>query len=331
MYLASRRPQRPTNFHTAEAPVAPPRASVKARVSAPTQPYDIIVVGSGNGACAFLHQLQQSDSKQHLRVLVLEQGINFFEVSDSTHQSKWTQSYVDRDLFQLHNARNTHGAPIITARAKAHGGGGSINYTMMFESSEWLAHNIGETPEYWDDLKQQCAAALHRTDPSVLDPASPITQHLLHALRTSGYEDSPERVGAVPVLSVEPGSRGDSPGSGGFIHRFPTQFNRFGQRTNSGVSLVNWEHPCMTFQTSVSVDSLLFEKHADGGGVKCTGVRAVYGRATAEEDTCMDLCLAEGGRVVLCAGSRSPRLLLKMQEQSGIPLGAGRSPVLLHC
>ena len=118
------------------------------------------------------------------------------------------------------------------------------------------------------------------------------------------------------MLSAEPDSNG-------LIHRFPTQFNRFGQRTNSGVSMVDWQHPCITFQSSTSVDSLLFEKQSSGGAVRCTGVRAVYGRATAEEDTTRDIHLAEGGQVVLCAGSRSPRLLLKMQEQSDVQLGAG--------
>ena len=301
-------------------PPVPPRSATAARASSPGNIYDLIVVGSGNGACGFLHQVQQSSNTQQPRVLVLEEGTDFFEASDSTHQSKWTQSYVDRDLFQLHNARNTQGAPIISARAKAQGGGGSINYTMMFESSQWLAHNIGGAPEYWDQLKLQCAAALERSDPGVLDPPTPITQKLLEALRTSGYEDSPLRAGAIPVLSAEPGSDG-------LIHRFPTQFNRFGQRTNSGVSLVDWEHPRMTFQSNVTVDSLLFEEPREGGvqAVRCTGVRAVYGTATAEEDTSRDIRLAEGGRVVLCAGSRSPRLLLKMQQQADVQLGAGEA------
>ena len=159
MYKLSKRPQRSRACNLAHTRRAPVRASVEAHAASSKQSYDLIVVGSGNGACGFLHQVQQCTSEPQPRVLVLEEGLDFFEASDSTHQSKWTQSYVDRDLFQLHNARNTQGAPIISARAKTQGGGGSINYTMMFESSEWLAHNIGGVSEYWDCLLYTSDAA----------------------------------------------------------------------------------------------------------------------------------------------------------------------------
>jgi hypothetical protein len=43
----------------------------------------------------------------------------------------------------------------------AAGGGGSINYTMMHESSEWLSQHLGAKgtesgqPAYWDKLKHK--------------------------------------------------------------------------------------------------------------------------------------------------------------------------------
>ena len=52
------------------------------------------------------HQGQQSSTKQRARLLVLQEGTDVFEGSDSTHQSKLARSYVDKGLFHLHNARN---------------------------------------------------------------------------------------------------------------------------------------------------------------------------------------------------------------------------------
>ena len=46
--------------------------------------YDLIIVGSGNGACAFLRQYFTLSCQG--KVLVLEEGDNFFETSDITHQ-----------------------------------------------------------------------------------------------------------------------------------------------------------------------------------------------------------------------------------------------------
>ena len=54
------------------------------------QVYDFVVVGSGNGACAFLRQYLKCSSRG--RILVLEEGENFFETSDITHQRNWTKA-----------------------------------------------------------------------------------------------------------------------------------------------------------------------------------------------------------------------------------------------
>jgi hypothetical protein len=47
------------------------------------------------------------------------------------------------------------------------GGGGSINYTMIHESSTWLSKNIGQSEKYWDDMKTKLSAKLNRKTPFV--------------------------------------------------------------------------------------------------------------------------------------------------------------------
>jgi hypothetical protein len=46
------------------------------------------------------------------------------------------------------------------------GGGGSINYTIIFESSTWLTEHFGHNATYWNALKQELAAAFQRPNPS---------------------------------------------------------------------------------------------------------------------------------------------------------------------
>jgi len=45
------------------------------------------------------------------------------------------------------------------------GGGGSINYTMIHESSKWLADQMGYNVKYWDELKKDLNAKFKRPDP----------------------------------------------------------------------------------------------------------------------------------------------------------------------
>ncbi|BDM82675.1 hypothetical protein [Acaryochloris marina] len=85
------------------------------------QDYDVIVVGSGNGACAFLRQYLAASTNQ--KILVLEEGDNFFETSDITHQRNWTQSYAEENIFKLHNAHTPDNLPILSGRACTMGGG----------------------------------------------------------------------------------------------------------------------------------------------------------------------------------------------------------------
>ncbi|ELS05020.1 choline dehydrogenase-like flavoprotein [Xenococcus sp. PCC 7305] len=126
--------------------------------------YDFIVVGSGNGACAFLRQYLACSSGG--KILVLEEGDNFFETSEITHQRNWTQSYAEGNIFKLHTAQTSDEIPILSGRACTMGGGGSINYTMIFESSDWLTKNLGHDQAYWDARKEELARSFERKDPT---------------------------------------------------------------------------------------------------------------------------------------------------------------------
>ncbi|NEP81890.1 MAG: choline dehydrogenase, partial [Okeania sp. SIO3B3] len=118
--------------------------------------YDLIIIGSGNGACAFLsHYLARAEdnarAEENPRVLVLERGDNFFNTSDITHQINWTKSYAEGNIFKLHNALTPDGKPIVSGWACTMGGGSSINYTMIHESSSWLTEHLGHNESYWND------------------------------------------------------------------------------------------------------------------------------------------------------------------------------------
>jgi hypothetical protein len=87
--------------------------------------YDVIVVGSGNGACALLKEcLDNAPKDEDYKILVLEQGQNFFYTSDVTHENGWSISYSSGKIFKLHNTSNRKGRAIISGRAVTMGGGG---------------------------------------------------------------------------------------------------------------------------------------------------------------------------------------------------------------
>ncbi|MGD1853924.1 MAG: hypothetical protein ACFB2W_06685 [Leptolyngbyaceae cyanobacterium] len=56
--------------------------------------YDMIIVGSGNGACGFLSKYLDKDDLSS-KILVLEAGKAFFDTSDITHQNSWAKSYAE--------------------------------------------------------------------------------------------------------------------------------------------------------------------------------------------------------------------------------------------
>ena len=78
--------------------------------------YDLIVVGSGNGACAFLSECLDHVSAD-AKILVLEQGQNYFDTSDVTHENGWSKTYSTGSIYKLHNTRTSNGKPVLSGRA----------------------------------------------------------------------------------------------------------------------------------------------------------------------------------------------------------------------
>ncbi|MEX1323373.1 MAG: GMC family oxidoreductase N-terminal domain-containing protein [Synechococcaceae cyanobacterium] len=234
-------------------------------------------------------------------MLVLEEGENFFETSDITHQRNWSRSYAEGDIFRLHQALTSDGLPILCGRACTMGGGGSINYTMIFESPEWLHENIGRDPAYWRRCMQELVEALQPREPVLTD----LAHYVCGKLQKAGYSLNRDRVGAVPVLPEDHQS---------LIHPFPTQFDPFGQRVHSGVSMLEWEgNSQLDFCTGQRVSKLLLEPGPDGH--RCVGLE-LWDHGSDEP---RHLYLAADARLILCAGAASPSLLLEHRELLGNP------------
>lgn len=261
------------------------------------QSYDFLVIGSGNGACAFLRQYLACFSEG--KVLVLEEGENFFETSDITHQRNWAKSYSEANIFKLHNAQTPEQIPILSGRACTMGGGGSINYTMIFESSEWLSKNFGYDQDYWDNLKQELAESFQLRDPQ--KNLTDVALYVKEKLENFGFSVNEKNLGYIPVYSEEKERQ---------IHIFPTQFDEFGQRIHSGVSLLNWsDNERVDLMTQRRVINL----HLEPGnhGQRCRAI-TVLNLITEELETYQ---LGAQTKLLLCAGAATPQLLYEHREK----------------
>ncbi|PZD70288.1 Oxygen-dependent choline dehydrogenase [Acaryochloris thomasi RCC1774] len=263
-----------------------------------SEQYDYIVVGSGNGACAFLHQYLACSTQGN--VLVIEEGENFFETSDISHQRNWTQSYSEANIFKLHNAQTPDGTPILSGRACTMGGGGSINYTMIFESSQWLSEHLGHDPDYWTDRKAELSQAFERTDPNrTLTPAAEYVKAKLEAQQFTINKDNS---GHIPVYPDDQDKQ---------IHIFPTQFNEFGQRTHSGISLLHWsDNPRLDYVTQRKVTHLQLEA-ADDEDLRCSAI-TIENLETGDLKTHL---LGNHTKLLLCAGAATPQLLYEHRDR----------------
>lgn len=262
------------------------------------QDYDVVVVGSGNGACAFLRQYLARSSTG--KILVLEEGDNFFETSDITHQRNWTQSFAEGSIFKLHNAHTPENLPILSGRACTMGGGSSINYSMIFESSGWLSQTFGHDPDYWDDRKAELAAAFQRDNPS--QHLTPVAHHVKTALKNQKFTVNKDHAGHIPTYQD---------GQLRQIHIFPTQFNEFGQRTASGVSLLNWyENDRLDFMTRHRVLKL----HLSAGEETLQRCHAIT-VLDLESEHIQTYTLGKQTKLILCAGAATPQLLYEHRPQ----------------
>jgi len=270
----------------------------------PDEEFDLIVVGSGNGACGFLGECLKHVPADY-RVLVLEEGDNFFFTSDITHQNGWSKSYANGSAFTLHNAVTPNGRSVLAGRARTLGGGGSINYTMIHESSEWLVEQAGHDVAYWDNCKKELNASLNRPDPLKEGYQTPFADYIADNAQKSGYSapNKDDMIQNIPSANESESKKR--------LYYFPTQFDMFGSRTNSGVSLVKWEQ--IKYRWNTTVTGLVIDEMTESNGRACNGVqtRSKEGaRVTykVKKDT---------GRVLLCGGSQSPRILLNTEELSG--------------
>lgn len=266
--------------------------------------YDLIIIGSGNGACGFLSKyLSSCTTPADARILVLEEGDTFFNVSDFTHQNNWTKAYAEKSIFLLHNCTTEDGKPIIAGRATAFGGGGSINYTMIHEASSWLTAHLGQTDTYWDNLKTELNAKFDRPDPqTTLSPVAALVKTVTTTAASGSYTLGTDMTGNIPNAQADTDTSN-------ILHAFPSQFNTYGQRTNSGLSIVDWTDSRLTVLTCTSVTDLIFT--SSGSSQECTGVK------TKNVDTGdkVTFSLTETtGRVIMCAGALTPRLLMPHRD-----------------
>lgn len=276
--------------------------------------YDLIVVGSGNGACALLSECLKYAPDDY-NILVLEEGQNFFQVSDTTHENGWSKTYSTGRIFKLHNTVSPKGKAIISGRAIAMGGGGSINYTMMFESSKWLSKNLGKSEEYWDTMKKELGVKFDRPDPfhkKKKDFADFIEQKAVEMKENpfAAADKGHNIAGNIPSLQDDwedyPTDEAKQ------IYIFPTQFNEFGSRTNSGISLVDWTDHRIEIKCLHSVKEL----DVDVSGT-CKAMKA----RNVEKNKDVQYSVKQGGKVVLCGGSASPRLLKRCKNINNEAIG----------
>lgn len=287
-----------------------------------TEEFDVIVVGSGNGACGFLSELQSilaasatSHSQQPMKILVLEEGQNFFYNEGGTHQRGWSKTYSTGAIYKVHNTvtPDNNLRSILSGRARIMGGAGSINYTMIHESSSWLAKNVGHDITYWNDSKLELNTKFHRSDPFEAGYQTPFAETIqANAIKDAEFLPANPKHMIANIPSLQ-GAWSEAENNDKQIYIFPTQFDRFGQRTNSGVSLVDWQGVTLRWNTRVT--ELLLEPTAnDGNGdatkskSTCTGVQVV-----CDDDSKNPITYKlkpKTGKLILCGGSQSPRLLM---------------------
>ena len=179
------------------------------------------------------------------------------------------------------------------------GGGGSINLTMIHESSKWLSENIGYDVQYWDGLKKELNLKFNRPDPFTTQTkfAEFIQQKAGEGSVPFELPKKNQYIGQIP--SVQDDFDTFPTKEATQFYTFPTQFNAYGQRTNSGVSIVDWDK--VYLRCNREVKDLVMD------GAACTKVKVKNGTTNKEEV----YAVKKGGKVVLACGSQSPRLLMR--------------------
>ena len=265
--------------------------------------YDIIVIGSGNGACGFLTRILDRADKG-TRILVIERGKSFQEISPLVHRDNWTRSYAQGDLYRLHNVGTPNGIPITSGGACVMGGGGSINVAMIQESTAWYVKHFGRDEDYWNRIKGELETRLSPCDP--VENSTPMVQCVLNRLCDAGFDihDSQHRI--TSFQEPESSERG-------IAYRFAKTCDQSGARTSSGVFIVNWSDPRITLKTNCEVRALRFEIDAaepESSKRRCSVIELF----DTESKQVTELSVKKQAQVVLCAGAATPRLLMPHRE-----------------
>jgi hypothetical protein len=203
------------------------------------------------------------------------------------------------------------------------GGGGSINYTMIHESNKWLTKHLGHNEAYWQTLKEELNGKFHCGNP--FDIETEFSQHIQEKAKQATpnpYEAASPQHLTGNITSYQDDWENCPTPEAKQLYIFPTQFNTFGQRTNSGVSLVPWEDSRVDLRVLREVKELELVKQSnsregddDSGDATSTSTCVAVKVKNLESNTMETYSLSkEGGKVVLCGGSASPRLLMRKRD-----------------
>ena len=182
------------------------------------------------------------------------------------------------------------------------GGGGSINYSMLHESTTWLIKQFGYDEAYWDQLKKELNTKFNCTAQN----KSPVTKHVINVFEMSQFKSN--------GLDIEHISSNDDTLNKQLIP-INTQFDIFGNRAHSGVSILNWDHPCLHLEVNCSVESIEMSPKDSSSLSKCCHVNVKL----LEHGKIKYKRIALTGKLVLCAGAQTPRLLMPHRHMLNNP------------
>ena len=265
----------------------PRRSPVSSLRSAPTSldGYDIVVVGAGNSACAYVSEILAA--RPDLRICMIERGsVPNPKYSD---MGSWPNDTYDDDQGMIKPLPSSHNV----RTASVVGGGGSVNYTMIHETDAWLEENLGKPRGFqtWAEAKEHVARWLGVTE-SPLREVSPNVRHLFDQLQ-SWTLDPPPDAGSVPTLCEDEEPR---------FRPVHTVFDAKGKRRFNGWNAVDWGR--VTLLERIEVTELVMDASPDGA--VCRGLKA---RDHATGTRLVRWDLPSNTRVILAAQQQSVRLL----------------------
>jgi hypothetical protein len=152
--------------------------------------------------------------------------------------------------------------------------------------------------------KKELNASFDRPDPPKEGYQTPFATFIADNAEKAGYAppNKDDMIQNIPSLNESQAKQ---------VTFFPTQFDMFGSRTNSDVSLVKWQQ--IKYGWNTTVTGLVMDKKTDSNEIDCNGVQTrnhqgVNVTYNVKKNT---------GKVILCGGSQSPRILLNMEELAG--------------